>query len=131
MRRYNIEITELAEQDLEDIGDYIAFVLMNTSAAKNTIQGICRTIKTLELFPERNEIVSDVFIMELSIRMVMHKKYKIYYAVDDDSQVVYIVRILHELMESSTRLYFTVDSLQDSQINIYESYIKEKTKCTL
>lgn len=131
MRRYNIEITELAEQDLEDIGDYIAFVLMNTSAAKNTIQGIRRTIKTLELFPERNEIVSDVFIMELSIRMVMHKKYKIYYAVDDDSQVVYIVRILHELMESSTRLYFTVDSLQDSQINIYESYIKEKTKCTL
>lgn len=131
MRRYNIEITELAEQDLEDIGDYIAFVLMNTSAAKNTIQGIRRTIKTLELFPERNEIVSDVFIMELSIRMVMHKKYKIYYAVDDDSQVVYIVRILHELMESSTRLYFTVDSLQDSQINIYESYVKEKTKCTL
>lgn len=33
MHRYNLKITELSEQDLEEIGDYIAFRLKNPSAA--------------------------------------------------------------------------------------------------
>lgn len=38
MRKYNLRITELAEQDLEDIGDYIAFELNNPDSAVRTIQ---------------------------------------------------------------------------------------------
>ncbi len=40
MHRYNIEITDLAEQDLENAADYIAFHLKNPSAAVNTVKGI-------------------------------------------------------------------------------------------
>lgn len=40
MRQYQIRLTELAEQDLENAGDYIAYNLKNPSAAESTVSGI-------------------------------------------------------------------------------------------
>ena len=40
MRQYQIRITKLAEEDLENAGDYIAHELKNPSAAGNTVSGI-------------------------------------------------------------------------------------------
>ena len=40
MRQYQIRITKLAEEDLENAGDYIAYELKNLSAAENTVSGI-------------------------------------------------------------------------------------------
>lgn len=42
--QYKIRITDLAEKDLEDIGDYIAYELLNGNAAINTIKGIRKKI---------------------------------------------------------------------------------------
>lgn len=38
--QYRIEITNLAEEDLENTGDYIAYELKNPTAAVNTVNGI-------------------------------------------------------------------------------------------
>lgn len=54
MQKYKIEISDLAEQDLEFAADYIAFDLKNPSAAINTVQGIRKQINKLQNFPERN-----------------------------------------------------------------------------
>lgn len=40
MKQYRIEMTELAEQDLENAGDYIAFHLNNPDTAKRTMRGL-------------------------------------------------------------------------------------------
>jgi len=40
MRQYQIRITELAEKDLENAGDYIVYELKNPSAAENTVSDI-------------------------------------------------------------------------------------------
>lgn len=40
MNQYRIEITDLAEEDLENVGDYIAYELKNLDAARNTVNGI-------------------------------------------------------------------------------------------
>lgn len=40
MQQYKITINELAEQDLENAGDYIAFELLNPNAAENMVKGI-------------------------------------------------------------------------------------------
>lgn len=52
MKQYRIEITELAEQDLESAGDYIAYELKNPTAAENTVKGIRAQINSLSSFPE-------------------------------------------------------------------------------
>lgn len=47
-------MADLAEKDLEDIGDYIAYELKNPFAAENTVSGIRVHINNLAYFPERN-----------------------------------------------------------------------------
>lgn len=105
MQKYKIEITNLAEQDLEDAADYIAFHLKNPSAAVNTVRGIRKQINMLQDFPKRNELDDDPILADLGVRMDYYKNYKIYYVVEED--VVIIVRILHMLVDSRAWLYQT------------------------
>lgn len=105
MQNYKIEITDLAEKDLEETADYIAFYLKNSSAAVNTVRGIRRQINTLRNFPERNELDDDPILAGLGVRMDYYRNYKIYYVVEND--VVIVVRILHMLVDSRSWLYKT------------------------
>ena len=105
MQRYKIEITDLAERDLEDAADYIAFRLKNPSAAVNTVRGIRKQINMLEEFPERNELDEDPMLAKLGVRMDYYKNYKIYYIVKND--VIFVVRVLHMLVDSRAWLYRT------------------------
>lgn len=105
MKRYRIEITDLAAEDLENAGDYIALQLKNLSAAVNTVEGIRQHINSLCDFPERNELDEDEKLAELGIRNDYYKNYKIYYVVMDN--VVYVVRILHMRVDSRMWLYRT------------------------
>ena len=105
MRHYQIEITDLAEQDLENAGDHIAYNLKNPTAAINTVKGIREKINSLSEFPERNDLDEDELLAELGVRMDYYKNYKIYYTIDVDT--IYIVRILHMLVDSKAWLYRT------------------------
>ena len=105
MKQYRIEITELAEQDLENAGDYIAYELKNPTAAENTVKGIRTQINTLSSFPERNELDEDEILAGLGVRKDYYRNYKIYYVIDADT--IYIIRILHMLVDSRAWLYRT------------------------
>ena len=76
MKQYRIEITDLAEEDLENAGDYIAFELGNPGAAENTVKGIRKQINSLINFPERNELDEDEILAELGVRKDYYKNYK-------------------------------------------------------
>lgn len=105
MRQYQIKITELAERDLENAGDYIAYELKNLSAAENIVSGIRGKINSLVNFPERNELDEDEFLAELGVSKEYYRNYKIYYVIEEDT--IYIVRILHMLVDSKAWLYRT------------------------
>lgn len=107
MKQYKIEITDLAEQDLENAGDYIAYELKNPGAAEKTVSGIRKQIYLLADFPERNELDEDEILAELGVRKDYYRNYKIYYVIDVDT--IYIVRILHMLVDSKAWLYSTFD----------------------
>lgn len=77
--QYRIKITDLAEEDLENAGDYIAYELGNPSAAENTVKGIRKQINSLINYPERNELDEDQMLAELGVRKDYYKNYKIYY----------------------------------------------------
>ena len=105
MRQYQIRITELAEADLENAGDYIAYELKNSSAAENTVNGIRAKINSLVNFPERNELDEDELLAGLGVRKDYYRNYKIYYVIEGDT--IYIVRSLHMLVDSKAWLYRT------------------------
>ena len=105
MRRYQIRITELAEEDIENAGDYIAHKLKNPSATERTVRGIRAKINSLADFPERNELDEDKLLAGLGVRKDYYRNYKIYYVIEKDT--IYIVRILHMLVDSKAWLYRT------------------------
>jgi plasmid stabilization system protein ParE len=97
----------LAEEDLENAGDYIAFKLMNPSAAENTVNGIREQVNKLQNFPDGHELDDDPVLAEMGIHKTYYKEYKIFYTIDYDANTVYVVRILHMLVDSRSWLYRT------------------------
>lgn len=107
MQYYRIEISYLAEEDLEKAADYIAFELSNPSAAERTVKGIRAQINKLRNFPKRYELDDDPLLAGLGIRKTYYKEYKAYFIVDDNEKTVHIIRILHMLVDSRAWLYAT------------------------
>ena len=113
VKQYRIEITDLTEKDLEEAGDYIAYELSNPKAALDTVQGIRAQINKLECFPERNELDEDPILAAFGVRMDCYRNYKIYYVTDNEKSIVYIIRILHMLVDSRTWLYRTFRIIEE------------------
>lgn len=107
MQQYKIKIGELAEHDLENAGDYIALELLNPIAATNMVKGIREQINKLEIFPASHELEDDLILAELGVHKTYYKEYKIFYTIDENEKTVYVVRILHMLVNSRAWLYRT------------------------
>ncbi len=105
MQQYKILISDLAEQDLERAGDYIAFSLFNPSAASNLLKGIRKQIDKLQYYPKAYELDEDSVLAELEIRKTYYKGYKIYFTVYEETKTVYIIRILHVLTDCKKWFY--------------------------
>ena len=76
MPLYTIEMTDYAERDLENLGDYIAFKLYN-----------------------------PVVLADLGVRRTNFDNYDIFYFIDESILTVYIIRILHSLTDYRSHLY--------------------------
>jgi plasmid stabilization system protein ParE len=107
MQHYTIKMSALAEKDLENAGDYIAFILLNPSAAENTVKGIRAQINTLQQFPDRHELDDDPILENLGVHKTYYKEYKIFYVVNNDTNIVHVIRILHMRVDSKVWLYRT------------------------
>jgi len=104
MRKYNIITLPLAEDDIMRQTDYIAFELHSSQTALNIARGIRKAIDKLLYNPVRHELDEDEELASLGIRKQYHKNYKIYYLIDEQNQTVYILRVLHMLVDSKAVL---------------------------
>lgn len=105
MHKYKLKITEYAEQDLEEIGDYIAYQLKNPQSAIKLVREIQREMNTLALMPERHELDEDPELQVLGVRKHYYKNYKVYYMVHEPTDSVVVLRILHMLVDSRAKIY--------------------------
>jgi plasmid stabilization system protein ParE len=82
-------------------------VLLNPSAAENTVKGIRKQVNKLQYFPESHELDDDPVLAELGIHKTYYKDYKIFYIIDHDTYTIHVIRILHMLVNSKSWLYRT------------------------
>lgn len=90
-KRYNITIVKTAEDDLDEIWNYISIDSINSAA--NFINEIEERIYSLENFPLRNPLMPENEILGSKYRHLIYKDYRVVYRIKDDS--VYILRIIH------------------------------------
>jgi len=96
MSSYNVVITEVAQRDLLDIFDYIAFELREPDSASRLLSKIRSKVKSLKEFPVRNNLISEPKYEEQKIRWCPVENYIIFYQVSKEQFQVYIIRVIYK-----------------------------------
>jgi len=91
-KKYKIQITKSAQNDIEEIWQYIT--LDNVKTASKFIAKIEQKIFSPESFPERNPLIPESEILKIEYRQLLYQNYRIIYRIYDN--IVYIMRIIHD-----------------------------------
>jgi len=90
-KKYEVNLTRHAQEDLEHIFDYIAADSINN--ASNFIVELEKSVYSLEHLPNRNPLIPENEYFGTDYRHLIYKKYRIIYRVLENS--VFILRIIH------------------------------------
>ena len=82
MTKYNVYISEPAEQDLDDIAKYISTQLLAPLTADNMLDEFFDAISGLETMPYRHPLVGDAFLASFGYRVMPVKNYLVIYTVN-------------------------------------------------
>ena len=84
----------------EDNTDYIAYEKKEPETALKLAMGFRNTIAKLEFMPKQHELDEDEELAALEIRKCYYKSYKIYFYIDERNSIVYVLRVLHMLVNA-------------------------------
>lgn len=91
IKKYQVRVTQQAQDDLEQIYYYIADDSVNN--ATNFLLQLEEKIYSLEAFPDRNPLIPENEFFGTNYRHLLYRKYRIVYRIVGKS--VYILRIFH------------------------------------
>lgn len=88
MKKYKVEITKEALQDMEDIYNYIAIDLLAPDNAMGQYNRIADEILTLDTFPERFRIMDSEPEKRMELRRMLVDNYSVFYTIRDERVIV-------------------------------------------
>jgi addiction module RelE/StbE family toxin len=92
---FTVNYTTPAEEDLISILEYISSILKSPSAAENLLNEIEEQTKILEENPFIFPLAKDEYINKLGIRHIAVKNYFLFYTIEEDKEIVSIIRIMY------------------------------------
>ena len=95
MEQYKISVTDPAEEDLDEILQYISVQLSAPAAALKLADAFDGAFDDLEDMPEKYPLVQDDRLAALGYRKRPVKNYLVFFTADETSHVVYVERILY------------------------------------
>jgi toxin ParE1/3/4 len=99
INEYKIKFTPVAEQDLDDIYDYIVNKLFAETAANSLLEKIETDIMRLKGFPFSCSYVLDEALKSRGYRRFIVDNYIVFYLVNETEKQVVIMRILYGARE--------------------------------
>ena len=94
-----MKILPLAQEDISNNTDYIAYEKKAPETAIKLARGFRETISKLRFMPEQHELDEDEELAAKEIRKCYYKNYKIFYWIDKENGIVYVLRVLHMLVD--------------------------------
>ena len=96
-KKYRVNLTRLAQEDLEKIYYYISDD--SIANAKKIILELEKKISSLNTLPEGHPLIAENEFFATEYRHLIHKKYRIIYRISE--KTVYILSVIHgaKLME--------------------------------
>ena len=93
--KYRVHITERAQRDLESAADYIEYSLLNPAAADDLLDAAEEALSSLSDMPQRIMLATDEVLAAWGIRFIQVKNYLAFYTVDEEKNIVHVVRFLY------------------------------------
>ena len=88
MKKYHVEITEEALQDMQDIYNYIAAELLAPDIAKEQYSRIAKGILKLDTFPQRFRIMNSDLERRMELRRLIVDNYSVFYTIRNEKVIV-------------------------------------------
>ena len=92
---YNVDISDLAKQDIRGITSYIRNDLQEPTIAENTTDAILDTISTLDDMPARIPLVNNERLAKQGIRGLQINNYTAFFRITETLKTVNIIRVLY------------------------------------
>jgi len=102
MKRYDVLISDKANDDMEAIYKYIAETLLEPNIAIKQYDKIATAILSLEEMPRRIKVMDSESEHSQELRALIVDNYTVFFVVRDD--MVWIVRVLYSSSDISKRL---------------------------
>ena len=99
MKKYIVEISETAEQDLKDIISYLKYSLAGDIIADKYKMLFKQELKDLENIAGSMPVLSEDLTGHKNIRKVNVRNYIIFYTVDEVKSKALVLRIGHAFMD--------------------------------
>ena len=99
MKKYVIEISETAKQDLENIISYLRYDLSEDIIADKYKILFKQELKKLEDIAGSMPILDEELTGHKSIRKINVRNYIIFYIIDEENNKAFVVRIGHAFMD--------------------------------
>ena len=93
--KYRVHIIERAQRDLESAADYIEYSLLNPAAADDLLDAAEEALSSLSDMPQRIMLATDEVLAAWGIRFIQVKNYLAFYTVDEEKNIVHVVRFLY------------------------------------
>ena len=122
---YNVEVTQIAEQDYYKAEAYIKYELYNQKAAAGLAKKLHEAIKDLSFFQTKYPICNDDFLRVWEIRFVPVNNYLLFYIVREDEKTVYVLRFLYSRRDLQKILR---KQLENEIFDLTTHYIQEETE---
>lgn len=104
MPNYDVIILPLAEKDIAKNTDYIFYNKQSPQTALVLLSGFRKTIDKLRCMPKRHELDEDIELARMQIRKCYYKNYKVYFYINEEMKQVYVLRVLHMLVDATPLL---------------------------
>ena len=97
---YSILFDERADYNINQVKNYISYILNNPIAAINTATGLKKQISILKYFPQIGTIYNQNYS---NLRFLIYKNYLIFYEIQEYEKLIIIKTIMHK-RQSRTNL---------------------------
>ncbi len=93
--KYNLFITKAAQEDMDDIYNYLVHELNSPLAAGKLVSKLLDRMKQLVEFPFSGEVQPNLQMLNFIYRRLIVENYVIFYTLDEQSQTATVARIIY------------------------------------
>ncbi len=98
MKKYIVEMSETAEQDLENIISYLRYNLLEDIIADKYKILFKQELRNLENVAESMPILDEELTGHKNVRKINVRNYIVFYTVDEENFKAFVLRIGHAFM---------------------------------